>query len=134
MAMKISETLGREMIETGGHLNIVDVYTINTAECMDCLCFTSTKKALQGLVKAVAKELHPYNVRMNCIIRGGDVRPPGRTNTRRLSENVLKFIEDVVSKMARKNDSETDELSDLILLLLSPFASLIVGKSLVVSD
>lgn len=131
--MKISETVTKAMFENGAQLSIVDVYTITSTDCADCWCYSSTKKALQGLVKAVAKELHPYKVRLNCIIRGGESHPPIQ-GSRRLSDNVMLFIENLVAKMTMKLDTETEELADLILLLLSPFAALMVGKSFVVSD
>lgn len=61
----LSDMIGRK---TGNIINISSVWGITGASCE--VHYSTTKAALIGFTKALAKELGPSNIRVNCIAPG----------------------------------------------------------------
>lgn len=68
-----SQEVAREMVGSGGGVivNISSVAAFAAQEGASVYC--ATKAALEGLTKAMALELSPHNIRVNCIAPG-DIR------------------------------------------------------------
>jgi NAD(P)-dependent dehydrogenase (short-subunit alcohol dehydrogenase family) len=68
-----SQEIAKEMVERDGgaivHISSVAAYAAQEGAAIYC----ATKAGLEGLTKAMALELSPYNIRVNCIAPG-DIR------------------------------------------------------------
>ena len=87
--------------------------------------YCMTKHALEGLSKAMAVELAPLGIRVNCVAPTFIETP--------LTEPILAkpgFREEVLQKILLQRIGKVEEVADAVLFLASPAASLITGDSL----
>jgi NAD(P)-dependent dehydrogenase (short-subunit alcohol dehydrogenase family) len=84
--------------------------------------YSLTKAAVAHLVRTTARELGPYNVRVNAIAPG-----PFRTNIGGGHLADPKVVESFVKLVPLGRMAETDELKGLALFLGSPAASFVSG-------
>lgn len=93
--------------------------------------YCATKAAMENLTKSMAIELGAHSIRVNCIL-------PGTTNTPMLQNSQSKpendeFIKEVLNaRMIVKRLIEPNEIADLVMFLLSPLSSMIVGEAVVI--
>jgi len=89
--------------------------------------YCMTKHAIEGLTKAMAVELAPLRIRVNAIAPTYIETPL----TKPFFDDE-KFRHDVLSRIPMGRVGEMREVSDAVLFLASPMASLITGTSLLV--
>ncbi len=89
--------------------------------------YCMTKHAIEGLTKAMAVELAPWQIRVNSVAPTYIETPL----TRPFFDDE-KFRHDVLSRIPMGRVGELREVADAVLFLASPMASLITGTSLLV--
>ncbi len=82
--------------------------------------YSSTKAALLGFTKSLAKELAPRNVRVNCVAPGFITTDMTAKIPQKIKESLLKSI-----PMGREGSAE--EVANVIAFLASDLASYITG-------
>lgn len=107
--------------KSGRIINISSIWGVTGASCE--VHYSAAKAALIGLTKALAKELGPSNITVNCVA-------PGVIDTAmnsHLGEEVLKELADEtpLSKLGTPED-----VAEAILFLASDKASFITGQVL----
>lgn len=90
--------------------------------------YQAASTGLEGLTRALAWELGPYNININCI-------SPQFIDTNMTRENVRKmgmYLEDykktVVSQIPLKRQGTADDVANLVLFLASDESSFITGQ------
>jgi len=83
--------------------------------------YGSSKAAIMALTRIVAKELAPFNIRVNAIA-------PGVTETEMASQMDEKTIVDIVQRSDLKRFGKSDEIANFVLFLASDKASFITGQ------
>ena len=114
------------MRERGG--NIVLLGSIDGVKAAPSpVHYAASKGALAGMVKAMAKELGPHNIRVNTIA-------PGLVRTdfaKALWENP-KIYEQTVRIYPLKRIGEPDEIAGAAVFLASPAGTFITGQTIVI--
>src|SRR5258705_312791 len=94
--------------------------------------YASTKAGLENLTKSMAIELGTHGIRVNCVL-------PGATNTpmlKQVQDRPAKVDNDLQqflnARMVVKRIVEPNEIADLVMFLLSPLSSMIVGEAVVI--
>lgn len=106
--------------------------TLQAARCgspVGSIMYSSTKAALENLTKSMAIELGSQNIRVNCILPG-TVNAPMLHQTMPLVDDYVR--ETMTARMIIKRLVEPNEIADLVMFLLSPLSSMIVGESIVI--
>jgi len=125
----VSQEVARRMTETGGviiHVSSVGAFAAQEGASAYC----ATKAALTGLTKAMALELAPHGIRVNCIAPG-DIRTDTSENVedeikeRGLSGNYLRRI-----PLNRRGTPA--EIGPTAVFLASDDSSYITGETIVV--
>jgi 3-oxoacyl-[acyl-carrier protein] reductase len=124
-----SQETARHMLERGG--SIINVSSIGAFAAQEgASAYCATKAALTGLTQAMALELAPHGIRVNCIAPG-DIR----TDT---SENVSDEIKErsVSGKYSRNiplnRRGSPAEIGPTAVFLASDDASYITGETIIV--
>jgi 3alpha(or 20beta)-hydroxysteroid dehydrogenase len=87
--------------------------------------YTDTKFAVRGMTKAAAKELSPYNVRVNSI-------HPGVIQTPMLEqEGIKQQVEEFVKTIPIRRTAEAEEVSNMILFLASDMSTYATGSEFI---
>lgn len=91
-----------------------------------CL-YSASKAALDSLATSFADAWSPYQIRVNSIL-------PGITDTPLLNKlgDREEIIKEFSSNIPLKRVASTDEISNLILFLISPLSSYITGQNIIV--
>lgn len=107
--------------EASSIINISSINGLNGG----ALGYTDTKFAVRGMTKAAAKELAPYNIRVNSV-------HPGVINTPMVQQSPqLKQIEAMVQMVPLKRMAEPEEISQLVLFLASDESSYSTGSEFI---
>jgi NAD(P)-dependent dehydrogenase (short-subunit alcohol dehydrogenase family) len=87
--------------------------------------YTSSKAGILGLTRHMAKELAPYNIRVNAIC-------PGIINTKRISRRIeLREMKDEISSsIPLGRIGEVDEVAGCCLFLVSGLSNYVTGATL----
>ena len=85
--------------------------------------YATSKAALSGMTKSMAKELGSLNIRVNGVA-------PGFIDTDMVSEYQNEKRQQVVDNIALKRAGQTDEVAEVICFLLSDKAAYITGQIL----
>ena len=128
MINQVSVFLGMKYIVPSmkkyGAGSIINISSINGLTG-GALGYTDTKFAVRGMTKAAAKELAPYNIRVNSV-------HPGVINTPMVQDNpAIKQIEAMVQMLPMKRMGEADEVSQLVLFLASDDSSYSTGSEFI---
>lgn len=87
--------------------------------------YTDTKFAVRGMTKAAAKELSPYNVRVNSV-------HPGVIQTPMLEqEGVKQQVEEFVKSIPIRRTAESEEVSNMIVFLASDDSTYATGSEFI---
>ena len=121
----LAQAAAKEMISAGGG-SIVAVSSMwGVAGASGEVAYSASKAAVIGLVKALAKELAPSGIRVNCVA-------PGVTDT----EMNACYDEDTMDALAEKTPlgriADAREIAEAIFFLASDKASFITGQTLTV--
>ena len=118
-----AQSAAKEMISAGGG-SIVTVSSMwGVAGASGEVAYSASKAAVIGLTKALAKELAPSGIRVNCVA-------PGVTDT----EMNACYDEDTMDELAEKTPlgriADPREIAEAIFFLASEKASFITGQTL----
>ena len=119
----LAQAAAKEMISAGGG-SIVAVSSMwGVAGASGEVAYSASKAAVIGLVKALAKELAPSGIRVNCVA-------PGVTDT----EMNDCYDEGTMYELAEKTPlgriADPSEIAEAIFFLASDKASFITGQTL----
>jgi 3-oxoacyl-[acyl-carrier protein] reductase len=119
----LAQAAAREMISAGGG-SIVTVSSMwGVSGASGEVAYSASKAAVIGLTKALAKELAPSNIRVNCVA-------PGVTDT----EMNACYDEDAMEALAERTPlgriAEPREIAEAIYFLASDRSSFITGQTL----
>lgn len=88
--------------------------------------YTDTKFAVRGMTKAAAKELSPYNIRVNSV-------HPGVIKTPMLEqEGVKEAVKEFEKTIPMRRVAQSEEVSNLVCFLASDDASYSTGSEFVI--
>ena len=85
--------------------------------------YVASKAGVEGFSRVLAKELSPFNITVNCIA-------PGPIKTNLLSGISDKQISDIVKNQIIKKEMKTNDIVDMVDVLLNENASNITGQVL----
>jgi len=85
--------------------------------------YPTSKFAVNGMTKSLARELGPYNIRVNAVA-------PGIINTDMVSALPKKMIEPLIKTIPLGRIGETRDIANAFLYLASPMASYVTGTIL----
>ncbi len=85
--------------------------------------YPTSKFAVNGLTKSLARELAPFNIRVNAVA-------PGITNTDMVSNLPKEVIEPLIKTIPLGRIGEPRDIANAFLFLASPLASYITGNIL----
>lgn len=89
------------------------------------LNYASSKAALIGFTKSLAKELAPRNIRVNCVC-------PGFIDTAMTQDMTEKQKTDILAQIPLGRMGTPDDIAQTVLFLASPSATFITGQTVVV--
>lgn len=87
------------------------------------LVYSATKGAVIAMTKSAAKELAPYQIRVNAIA-------PGLTQTDMMSATDLEKLQKRIDNISMKRIAQPNDIANGCLLLASDYASYISGQIL----
>jgi len=85
--------------------------------------YPTSKFAVNGMTKSLARELGPYNIRVNAVA-------PGITNTDMVSSLPKEMIEPLIKTIPLGRIGEPRDIANAFLYLASPMASYVTGNIL----
>lgn len=104
--------------------SIVNISSISALDGIEGqFSYSSSKAALIGGTKTLARELGRNNIRINCIA-------PGVINTEMNQKVPSDILEKRISSINLKRMGEPEEVCDLIAFLLSDLSSYITGQTI----
>ena len=99
--------------------------------------YTSTKQAMVSASQTLAKEVGPWNVRVNVVTPGYVTGPPFDALVREMAERTGESIEDTARRMARgaalRRHVDPDDVAQAVLFLAGPASRNITGIELPVT-
>ena len=119
----LAQAAAKDMIAAGGGAIVAVSSMWGVAGASGEVAYSASKAAVIGLVKALAKELAPSGIRVNCVA-------PGVTDT----EMNACYDEDAMEALAERTPlgriADPREIAEAILFLASEKASFITGQTL----
>ena len=104
---------------SGKIINISSVWGLVGAS--NEVAYSASKAAIIGLTKALAKEVGPSNIQVNCIA-------PGIVMTDMVSEYTVEEFDDIRSQIPLDRIGSTEDIASLALFLASEGANYISGQ------
>ncbi|NLP48569.1 MAG: 3-oxoacyl-ACP reductase FabG [Clostridiales bacterium] len=105
--------------KSGKIINISSVWGIEGASCE--VHYSAAKAAIIGMTKALAKEVGPSKIQVNCIA-------PGVIDTGMNKDFSTQEIDDLVDSTPLGRMGSPDDIAELILFLASSKADFITGQ------
>ena len=103
----------------GAIINLSSIWGITGASCE--VMYSTTKAAIIGFTKSLAKEIGPSNIRVNTVA-------PGFIMTDMTSNYTQEEINDFKSKIPLDRVGNTDDIAGVVTFLASDDASYITGQ------
>jgi NAD(P)-dependent dehydrogenase (short-subunit alcohol dehydrogenase family) len=128
--INVSQVMAKGLIDSGRGGSIVNIASVlsRVGNPVGATIYSITKAGVENLTKSMAIELGPHNIRVNAV-------SPGFVETP-LLQNVLVGLEDFaeswMQRLISKRLITPNEIADLVMFLLSPLSSMIVGESVLV--
>ncbi|MBQ8028102.1 MAG: SDR family oxidoreductase [Clostridia bacterium] len=124
-AMLLTKELLGEMIKrkSGRIINISSMWGVCGASCE--VHYSASKAALSGFTKALAKEVGPSNITVNCIA-------PGLIDTKMNSNLSEEDLSAIVEETPMGRIGKPEDVSSLALFLAGEGASFITGQIITV--
>lgn len=85
------------------------------------VAYSASKAGVIGMTKALAKEVGPSNIQVNCIA-------PGIVMTDMISEYSMEELNDITNEIPLGRIGSTDDIANLALFLASDSANYITGQ------
>jgi len=127
-AFLVAQSAVRRMVEHGEGGSIINVSSqMGHVGAPRRTVYCATKHAVEGLTKAMAVELAPHNVRVNCVAPTFVETPM----TKPFLEDET-FREDTLSRIPLGRLGRVEDVTGAVVFLASPAAGLITGASLLV--
>lgn len=105
----------------GSVINISSMWGQTGASCE--VCYSTAKAGLIGFTKALAKELAPSNIRVNCVA-------PGVIKTKMLDEIDESALNELVEETPIGRLGTPDDIANAVLFLTQESSSFITGQIL----
>lgn len=105
----------------GRIINISSVWGVHGASCE--AAYSAAKAGIIGLTKALAKELGPANITVNCVA-------PGYIDTEMNARFDEKTVADIIDKTPLSRVGSAEDVAEAVLWLASEKASFITGAVL----
>jgi len=107
----------------GRIINISSIWGVSSKEHRTL--YSATKFGLNGITKALSKELGPYNILVNSVA-------PGYVNTELTQQNVSKEEQEKIKdKIPLRRFAEPSEIAKLVLFLISEENTYITGQIII---
>lgn len=114
-----------EIMKSQKQGSIINISSINGL-VGGAIGYTDTKFAVRGMTKAAAKELSPYNIRVNSV-------HPGVIKTAMLEqEDVKEAVKEFEKTIPMRRVAQPEEVSNLVCFLASDEASYSTGSEFVI--
>ncbi len=107
--------------KSGSIINISSVWGMTGASCE--VHYSASKAALIGFTKALAKELAPSGIRVNCVC-------PGAVNTDMNSHLSPQEVKSFCDEIPLERFAKPSEIASTVLFLASDAASYITGQTI----
>ena len=121
----LTQAVAKEMIGAGGG-SIVTVSSMwGIAGASGEVAYSASKAAVIGMTKALAKELAPSGIRVNCVA-------PGVVDTEMNACYDVETMEELAEKTPLGKIGDPDEIAKAIFFLASENASFVTGQTLTV--
>jgi NAD(P)-dependent dehydrogenase (short-subunit alcohol dehydrogenase family) len=118
----------RQMLGLGGGA-IVNIASITMhGGWSDLAAYVSTKGAAAALTRALARELGPHEIRVNCVSPGAFA-----TKAEEIHEDLESYNRMVLERQALKRRGTPDELAAVVSFLTGPDASFVTGQTIEVN-
>ena len=124
--LKIIQKVSKHMKKnnTGKIVNFSSIWGIRSKEYRTL--YSATKFGLNGVTKALARELGEYNILINSIA-------PGYVNTEMTKKNVSQEEQKTIKKnIPLKRFAEPEEIAKLVLFLISDDNTYITGETITI--
>ena len=105
--------------KSGKIINISSIWGITGASCE--VAYSATKAGVIGLTKALAKEVGPSNIQVNCIA-------PGIVMTDMISDYSMEELNKITDEIPLGRIGSTDDISNVALFLASDESNYITGQ------
>ena len=115
------------------HGVIVNFSSMSTKTVMPFrLPYVASKAGVEGLTKALARELGPHNIRVNAILPGAIDNQRLKNVLSRIAEQDGRTVEDVEAEslqfVSMRTKIQPDEIADMVLFLCSDAARHVTGQ------
>lgn len=124
-AVRMSRAVVSVMKEHGGGV-IINITSIWGRELGGPVSYNATKAAEVGLAKGLAKELAPFNIRVNSVAPGSILFPGGGWQ-KRLDADPEGIAEFMKREMPLGRFGKPEEIANVVVFLASPRAGLVTG-------
>lgn len=114
-----------DVMQNQKHGSIINISSMNGL-VGGAIGYTDTKFAVRGMTKAAAKELSPYNIRVNSV-------HPGVIKTPMLEQDDVKeAVQEFEKTIPMRRVAQPEEVSNLVCFLASDDASYSTGSEFVI--
>jgi 3-oxoacyl-[acyl-carrier protein] reductase len=112
------------MIKAGIQGSLINISSTSAMSGEGGLHYVTSKAALHGLTRALARELGPRGIRINNVV-------PGPTNTPMMQSVGEDWIRSMVAAIPLGRMAEPDDIARVVAFLASEDAAMVTGQDVV---